>query len=152
MTNSDPTRKETPEASPELIRDLQQLYATTPAVPLAVDEKILAEARSSIGHKSRRTLVFKLASATAAAAAVTFAVLQTNLVPQEPTPGEPVLLALREDVDGNGRVDILDAFALARTIKKNETAMANLDINGDGVVNEEDIDAVAMAAVSITTG
>ena len=56
------------------------------------------------------------------------------------------------DIDGNGRVDILDAFKLARGIEGVERGATEWDINGDGVVNREDVDYVAFKAVRLDKG
>ena len=61
------------------------------------------------------------------------------------------------DFDRNGRVDILDAFKLARRIESADSQQTNLslreqgwDLNGDGLVNRSDVDVVALAAVSLS--
>ncbi|HWL92171.1 MAG TPA: dockerin type I domain-containing protein, partial [Phycisphaerae bacterium] len=64
------------------------------------------------------------------------------------SPGAP----LREDVDGSGRVDILDAFVLARRIDGGAGVSESFDLTGDGQVNRFDVDAVAMAAVRLKGG
>jgi hypothetical protein len=55
--------------------------------------------------------------------------------------------SMRRDVDRNGRVDILDAFALARMIRQDDSAFN--DINGDGRSDQRDIDLVARDAVRL---
>ena len=57
---------------------------------------------------------------------------------------------VREDIDRNGRVDILDAFALARQIEAGSGRLPDGDINGDGVVDAGDVDAIALKAVALT--
>ncbi len=66
-------------------------------------------------------------------------------------PARPVQVA-REDVDANGRVDILDAFAVARRLDSGGRAPAAWDVNGDGAVDRADVDEIAMAAVSLKKG
>ena len=56
------------------------------------------------------------------------------------------------DIDGNGRVDILDAFKLARDIESAEKTEMKWDINGDGFVNRSDVDFIAFAAVRLDKG
>ena len=63
-------------------------------------------------------------------------------------PGNEILLTSIRDVDRDGRVDILDAFALARQMSASPTN-AQGDQNGDGVVNDEDIQLVARTAVTL---
>jgi len=59
---------------------------------------------------------------------------------------------LASDIDENGRVDILDAFKLARHIESAEVREAKWDINGDGQVNRDDVDVIAFAAVRLDKG
>ena len=59
---------------------------------------------------------------------------------------------MREDLDHSGRVDILDAFALARRLASPGQIDLQWDMNGDGVVDERDVDVVARAAVRLPTG
>ncbi len=63
-----------------------------------------------------------------------------------------VLAAVPADIDLNGRVDILDAFKLARHIESDARPDARWDINGDGLVNRTDVDNVARAAVRLDKG
>ena len=56
------------------------------------------------------------------------------------------------DVNGDGRIDILDAFALARTIESGETnnpREQRWDINQDGELNQLDVDLVALHVVKL---
>jgi hypothetical protein len=61
-------------------------------------------------------------------------------------------LAAQADIDQNGRLNILDAFKLARNIEAGLHLERTWDINGDGLVNREDVDKVAFAAVSLDRG
>jgi hypothetical protein len=49
-------------------------------------------------------------------------------------------------------VDILDAFALARQLKQGGSGNLQLDVNGDGVVDERDVAALAARAVKLERG
>lgn len=56
------------------------------------------------------------------------------------------------DINGDGRIDILDAFALARTIESGETNKPGdqgWDINQDGELNQLDVDLVALHVVKL---
>jgi hypothetical protein len=55
----------------------------------------------------------------------------------------------REDLNHDGRVDILDSFALARELKNGKPSASTLDINGDGVVDERDVALIAAHAVAL---
>ena len=60
-------------------------------------------------------------------------------------------IARADDVNRDGRVDVLDAFALARAVDAGEGRPA-WDFNRDGAVDRADVDAVALAAVSLGGG
>jgi hypothetical protein len=60
-------------------------------------------------------------------------------------------IARADDVNRDGRVDVLDAFALARAVEAGVGSPA-WDVNRDGAVDESDVDAVALAAVSLGGG
>ncbi len=52
------------------------------------------------------------------------------------------------DIDNDGRVDILDAFAMARRIKRGEAEPA-WDHNQDGQVDQRDVDNLAQLTVTL---
>jgi hypothetical protein len=58
----------------------------------------------------------------------------------------------RWDLNRDGRVDILDAFAVARQLKQGGTKNLQLDVNGDGVVDGRDVAAIAARAVKVERG
>lgn len=58
------------------------------------------------------------------------------------------MVGLKNDVDANGVVNILDAFALARQLDDN-TAGTNWDQNQDGRTDVADVDLIAMNAVML---
>ena len=55
----------------------------------------------------------------------------------------------KQDLDRSGRVDILDAFYLARQIEKQLELQSQWDVTGDGTVNQKDVDAIASTAVRV---
>lgn len=56
-------------------------------------------------------------------------------------------VAIAEDINGDGTVDILDAFALAQQIEQNQPVDG--DVNQDGLIDDQDIRLVALAAVRL---
>ncbi len=56
----------------------------------------------------------------------------------------------REDLNHDGRVDILDAFKLARKIQSGETP--DTDLNQDGVTDRLDAELIATHAVKLEKG
>ena len=153
-------------ASPDrLSSGLKSLYPV-PIVPRELDESILSEARRALsvlatdsvesrlarpgnpwGKSSRsrsgRLLTFPrwlAAAAVLVAAAIILAVI-----------GIPIRrgVVLAGDLDRNGTLDMLDAFALARRIQTGVAPGREFDFNGDGVVDQRDIDWIARRAVQL---
>jgi len=138
---------------------LARLYGSRVPVPPEVDEAILAVARLRMARTRRAWVVLRRVGlvGTAAAAAVGLAVLvwkpwhgQMDRV-AEPLAARGAPLDPK-DIDGNGRVDILDAFSLARQVEAGGQLPGVQDVNGDGVIDANDVDAVAMAAVRLKGG
>lgn len=68
---------------------------------------------------------------------------------------EPVMTAppLPGDVNASGNLDILDAYTLARRVhlgQADDKANPGMDINGDGQVDQQDIDLIANRIVALT--
>jgi len=133
------------DAPQRLIDDIRALYGTRIPVRIEVDEAILARVQRRFARRRRMARALRWGVAGVAAAALV-------LVAVTLWPGVRSLRAAREDIDGNGRVNILDALALARHIEQPEAAKAQWDLTGDGVVDRADVDTVALAAVSLERG
>lgn len=73
--------------------------------------------------------------------------------PQYPATSPTIVNAdlLKRDIDRSGKVDILDAFAVARGIKSGKPSLA-WDVQGDGKVDQQDIDDIAAIAVRVKGG
>lgn len=52
-----------------------------------------------------------------------------------------------EDINRDGRVDILDAFNLAQYVKQGVAVDPAMDLNRDGLVDQQDADVIALHAV-----
>jgi hypothetical protein len=89
--------------------------------------------------------------AGAAAALLLLAAIPQFFKRPAPGPGRDAAFA-RGDLNRDGHVDILDAFALARQLKLGGTRNLQLDVNGDGVVDERDVAALAARAVKLEQG
>ncbi|MCF7955381.1 MAG: hypothetical protein K9M75_06235 [Phycisphaerae bacterium] len=144
------------EVGGEFVGDLKSLYGARRGVPVEVDRAILAEARKHLGKKRWRLRIGRWAVSAAAVAAVVVFAFVHDFDGDGDMDSRTVALvdmqAVKEDVDRNGRVDILDAFVLARRVEASERVDLQWDINGDGVVDGKDIDAVAARAVRINKG
>ena len=124
------------------------------AVPPALDEAILREARAGFARRRRFWLYARAAgaAAAAAAAAVVVVVIYLDRDRASPTPVAGTQAVRTGDVDQSGRVDVLDALVLARRVQAGAggTPRRGDDVNGDGVVDRRDVDAVAVMAVSVS--
>lgn len=162
----------------EVVAKLRERAAAPISVPGTMDETILADARSVLGDVStriqvqpvRRKWTIGLMSIGSLAAALLIAVASQWNVPGLPQQSAPVAeYAMKgdesehgrnsasfvvtsyqsEDVDRSGNVDILDAFALARQVRRGDADIVTGDQNGDGVINDADVKRVAMRAVML---
>ena len=142
-----------PELPGKLSAALRGLYDASPVVPTAVDEAILRDARSGFSRRRRFSLAVRWVGSAAAAAA---AVVVVAVVLHRGRPGTQVAVnaipAVPGDVDASGRVDMLDAFVLARKVDAKASMGKADDVNGDGVVDRRDVDAVAAMAVRLPGG
>ena len=148
---------------PDSVRaTLKNRYGPIPAVPSEIDHAILADARrhfeqhgpATLRPARRRVSAWQwtaIASTVAAACVVLFAL-------RPPQPNQESSVAdrsdasslddeLRTDVDQNGRVDILDAFVMARQLR--DGGAEARDFNHDGRFDGLDIDLVAREAVTL---
>ena len=136
-------------ALPEAFRSaMRSRYGPVPDVTPEIDRAILADARRHLLTnapiiKRRRFSAWKLTAlaSTMVAAAVLFLALSPK---SEDGPQESVA----QDLDGNGRVDILDAFVMAREIRSGRGQSIH-DVNGDGQLDQTDINEIAQRAVML---
>ncbi len=128
----------------ELAATLRGIRESRIEVSADLDGRVLWHARSR-ARVARRTSSGRTLARWAAAAAVVLAVATTLL------PGglhRSGLAVAREDVDGNGTIDIRDALLLAHEVEAGHVS-GTRDVNGDGVVNEEDVRRIALRAVAL---
>ena len=147
---------------PETFRSaLRSRYGPVPEVSSDIDRAILADARRHLAPliqpiRRRRWSTWKLTAiaSTIAAAAVMFFVRSPDVVDVSrdaivsDSAGIPSDELLMQDLDGSGRIDILDAFAIARRIRSGQ-ALPVHDVNGDGQWDQADINEVAQRAVML---
>ena len=149
--------------SPEFSADLNTLFKPHFSVPPEIDRAVMDQAHRHFVRRDWHRRLFSRVGLwrIAAAAAVIIFAFSLNLT-QKPGPStsRSVLVeAEAVDIDRNGRVDILDALKLARHIESADRSKTNLslrkqgwDINGDGLVNRNDVDLVASSAVRLDKG
>lgn len=170
--------------SPRLSADLKAVLRPQGTVPPEVDRAVLDQVHRHLGRRYRPRRRFRWAASIAAAAAVVIFAFIFNIAREptaeiaretaqdaarkrasytarKPAPAlvSSVIAKAQVDIDRNGRVDILDAFKLARYVESTDRTETNLslrkqgwDINGDGVVNSDDVDLIALAAVRLDKG
>jgi hypothetical protein len=144
-----PSRDESQEVLPaRLIQRMAELNRAI-EVPPEIDAKIRGDAAGYFLRQARMRRTLRWAGAAAAAAAAVI-VLAIRLAPP-PTVHKPIAAATRqrEDIDGNGHIDILDAYTIARSLAKAAPTPAAWDVNGDGVVDQKDVDQIARMAVQV---
>jgi hypothetical protein len=152
-------------------KDLRALYQPAGSVPPEVDKAILDQARRRLAKPRPLILRLRWAGGIAAAAVVAIGVFlhygpgssnQQSTINNHKSI-QSAAAEQRPDIDGNGRVDILDAFRLAKGIESGSQTpssafgvpsrgptAAEWDVNNDGRVDRDDVDAVALAAVRVT--
>lgn len=150
MPNPDHQRNEDEadlQAPTKLVDSLKRLREPRLFIPATLDETILRPARQRL-EKARRPAPWLrfLPWLAAATTAIVLAIAIPRFVAK---PGNSFA---KEDLNRDGRVDILDAFALARTLKAGAFANPQLDLNGDGVVDDRDVAVLAAHAVSLQKG
>lgn len=158
--NQHPDENMNLEANEKLSADLKVLFAPQGAVPPEMDRAIMD--RASKHFVGRRRVPVRWVASAAAAAAVIILVFTLNTSDKRTSTQMAERFEVRKmslaaaemapDIDRSGRVDILDAFKLARQIKAGEQPSKKWDMNGDGLVNRKDVDFVAFAAVRLDKG
>ena len=135
-----------PELPAGLASELKSRYGPIPEIPEAIDRAILVDAQRHLHQTipvriraNRRWRFAVVGSSVAAACMLLFAMNRQE--PQQPA-------SVARDLDGNGRVDILDAFAIAREIQ-NGRNQPRFDINGDGRLTQADVNEIAQRAVTL---
>jgi hypothetical protein len=141
--------------SDRLRQDLRGLFQLPGGVPPLIDKTILDQARRRLAQPRRRIIRMRWAAGVAVAAAIILGIQivnpftsknqTSNIINQQSAAAEG-----RADIDGNGRVDILDAFRLARHIEARGPTDKRWDLNGDDQVDQGDVDLVASAAVRLS--
>jgi hypothetical protein len=154
--NKNIPKESEPEIPDRLVEDVRVLLEPELSVPPEIDRAILDRANRhfterQFGKTQRRFRWVALWKVAAAAAVVIFAFsLDLHKKPQQIVYDSTMAKMDAADFDRDGQVNILDAFKLAKQIEQAGNSEVNLDINGDGLVNSDDIDKIAFAAVSLS--
>jgi len=129
-------------------------------IPEQADIAVMAIIRERAAATKRprdRILVYICRGAIAAAAMVVLG-LGLWLYPGLNQSGEKPAVAPVEktaiheaDIDGDGRVDVVDAYLLACKVKSGSQAK-RWDLNHDGSVDDRDVEVIAKLAVAVSEG
>ena len=111
-------------------------------VPPTLDQAILKQAQERFSPKQKPN-PFRFWNWLALAGVAALIAIAIFIFPRT----RPAATA-REDINGDGRVDILDALALAKSIETGKGS-GTLDQNGDGKIDDADVQAVASVAVRL---
>ncbi len=145
--NSNPNEPRLPD---ELADRLSAMHDAQLFVPPDIDQAILAKARAKFGvipqDQSRRWLRLAAPLAAAASIALGIWVVWPSATPSITSPS----IVIAGDIDQNGSVDILDAFALARRLDAGQPVPADWDMTADGRVDRADVLAITTIAVSLS--
>jgi len=134
-------------------KDLASLTCGYVKIPQEVDQAVLRKATSALARTEPARFKYgKPIAWLAAAASLTLVIWISGLFRSSTTaPLQATVASIPGDLDRNGRVDILDAFQLARELDDDIAPTAG-DINADGVIDRADIEAIAMKAVTLEQG
>lgn len=134
-----------PTASAELVAALQRLPRRLPFIPPVIDQHILFAARKQLATRTPRRRWWPplrqwMPAGTMLLLAAGIAYLLVR----------PAATFAREDINRDGRIDILDAFELARCLREiNPERGKTGDVNRDGVVDGLDVREIAARAVQL---
>jgi hypothetical protein len=131
---------------PKLGEALRDTYAHRAEIPSSLDQAIHAAAQERFDRRRRLRLMARWGTGLAAGlAAVIVIVVSLNRPPASKS-------IVKGDVNGDGQFNMVDALALAKHIADNDKPDKAWDVNGDGVIDQKDIDAIASSAVSLKQG
>ncbi|MEM7235372.1 MAG: dockerin type I domain-containing protein [Planctomycetota bacterium] len=142
---SNPPSHETQEPNADFGRDLGALFGSPAAVPEKVELAIRESAAEHLdGIRVDRKHGRRWALAVAAAILVILLPLSATWLERG---AEPPQAFAREDLDRDGRVDVLDPFFLARQLRDGPVDNLDWDFDGDGRVDQRDVDWLGQFAV-----
>jgi Dockerin type I domain len=154
MNIGDPNTRhdgEEPKAPAKLVAALKEPPSRRVCVPPTMDAAIIGAARRHLTNPERAGFnLFRswlVWPGLATACVIMAAMLYFFLNPLRT--GRSIA---NEDVNHDGKVDILDAFQLARDVRNGARLPSNLDLNHDGVVDKRDAEFIASDAVKLEKG
>lgn len=152
-TNRDNDSADSP-APPLLIAALRQTHSAHVFVPRTRDEAVLRAARAHLAPakpQGSNPITRWLRWPTVATACLLLCAVAYRLT-RTPSSPNPATTYVREDLNRDGRVDILDAFQLAREVQASARSTRAPDLNSDGIVDRRDAEIIAAQAVKLEKG
>jgi len=143
--------------SSKLSADLNALFQPQIEVPPEVDRAVMDRAHkhlTPLQSGKSKSLRIHWGWRIAAAAAVIILAFSLDLTKQTGPATNRFSLDETQaaDIDRNGRIDILDAFKLAKQIESAGPDETEWYIICDGLIDRSDVDLVALAAVRLYKG
>ena len=144
----------------QLHKDLSAATRAGIKIPQELDDAILKRASEALAPTApKRLRLGKPAAWIAVAASLTLIIWISDMIRSAViTKQQEVSAAVMPgDIDRNGKVDILDAFKLARVLDNTAASSPPItthinDLNTDGTVDSLDVNAIAMKAVTLEQG
>jgi hypothetical protein len=148
------------EDLPKPIRSgLDEIYHRPLDVPATVDRAILASARTLWARRRRAMRIWRwsgMGAGVAAAAAIALIVRMEVMRSEHATPARsPIATMIDPGLNRDRPITIAEAFRLARLLRDEHAGQhpaASWDFNGDGKVDERDVQALAAEAVRLDRG
>jgi hypothetical protein len=128
---------------PQLTQALREAYTHGPIIPAAVEDSILAQAHEKFTRRRRLRLMARWGTGLAAGLAATIVLVVWLHHPK------PAQNFAKGDINRDGQVNMIDALVLAKHLATHEKSDQTWDINGDGRIDQKDVDAIAAASVSL---
>ena len=154
MDNGDTNTRRDGEELPapaKLVAALKEPPARRVFVPPAIDITVLRAARQHFTKPERSLVSFlRLRVLWPTVAAMCLIVALMLYVFMNPSGAKRDFA--REDINHDGRIDIIDAFQLARETQPGSRPAATSDLNHDGTVDHYDVELIAKQAVSLEKG
>jgi hypothetical protein len=149
MNERDPENKQS-QAPARFVEAFREIHKDRLFIPPSVDRAVLSKARRHFRRFSRsgaRLRPWGRWAVLAASLALAVWLVHTRTAIKKTTTASSEIVP--GDIDGNGVVDILDAFTLTRLMKHDPSRAQRWDLNGDGVTDDRDIELVALLAVNL---
>jgi hypothetical protein len=124
---------------PRLAGALRATYAHQPEIPRSLDETIASAARAHFARRRQLRLVARWGTGLAAGIA---ALIMVVIFLHRPSASTPL-------AHGGQPLNMVDALKLAKHLANHDNLDPSWDVNHDKVVDDNDVQAIATAAVSL---